>query len=105
MLAHERALGERFLAALPESVELYGLRDDGRTRADVLLQRARATAPEAVATFLAERDVAVWHGDYYAVETMKHLGLDGRRRARRASSTTTPRTRSTACSTGLAALA
>ena len=20
--------------------------------------------------------MAVWHGDYYAVETMKHLGLD-----------------------------
>ena len=37
---------------------------------------------EAVATFLAERDVAVWHGDYYAVETMKHLGLaDGAVRA------------------------
>ena len=53
---------------------------------------------ERVATFLGERDVAVWHGDYYAVETMKHLGLgDGAVRA--GSSTTTPRRRSTACST------
>ena len=33
-------------------------------------------SPEAVARFLAEREIAVWHGDYYAVETMKHLGLD-----------------------------
>ena len=33
-------------------------------------------SPEEVATFLADRDVAVWHGNYYAVETMRHLGLD-----------------------------
>ena len=33
-------------------------------------------APEEVATLLAERDLAVWHGDYYAVETMRHLGLE-----------------------------
>jgi selenocysteine lyase/cysteine desulfurase len=32
--------------------------------------------PAEVATFLAEREIAVWHGNYYAVETMKHLGLD-----------------------------
>ena len=41
MLGHERALGERFLAGMPENVELYGLPRDGRTRADVLLQPAR----------------------------------------------------------------
>jgi len=34
-------------------------------------------SPVEVATLLAERDLAVWHGDYYAVETMKHLGLEG----------------------------
>ncbi len=32
--------------------------------------------PEQVATYLASRDVAVWWGNYYAVETMKRLGLD-----------------------------
>jgi selenocysteine lyase/cysteine desulfurase len=31
---------------------------------------------EEVATFLAEREIAVWHGDYSAVETMKYLGLE-----------------------------
>jgi selenocysteine lyase/cysteine desulfurase len=31
---------------------------------------------EEVAVFLAEREIAVWHGDYYAVETMRHLGLE-----------------------------
>ena len=37
---------------------------------------------EEVAFLLAEREIAVWHGDYYAVETMSHLGLqDGAVRA------------------------
>jgi cysteine desulfurase family protein (TIGR01976 family) len=81
MLAHERSLGARFLADLPESIDLYGLRSmDGRVPTFCLNVPGRS--PEAVATFLAERDVAVWHGDYYAVETMKHLGLtDGAVRA------------------------
>jgi selenocysteine lyase/cysteine desulfurase len=33
-------------------------------------------SPEEVATYLAGRDVAVWHGDYYAVEIMRRLGLE-----------------------------
>jgi selenocysteine lyase/cysteine desulfurase len=75
ILAHERALGERFLAGLPESVELYGIRDmEGRVPTFCFNFVGRS--PEQVATFLAEREVAVWHGDYYAVETMRHLGLD-----------------------------
>ena len=32
---------------------------------------------EQVATELAARQIAVWHGDYYAVEIMKLLGLEG----------------------------
>jgi selenocysteine lyase/cysteine desulfurase len=30
----------------------------------------------SVAEHLAARDVAVWWGNYYALETMRHLGLD-----------------------------
>jgi selenocysteine lyase/cysteine desulfurase len=30
---------------------------------------------EQVATELAARELAVWHGDYYAVEIMRRLGL------------------------------
>ncbi len=74
ILAHERALGERFLGGLPASVYLYGLRGmDGRV--PTFCFNIPGQTPEEVATFLAERDLAVWHGDYYAVETMKHLGL------------------------------
>jgi selenocysteine lyase/cysteine desulfurase len=32
-------------------------------------------SPERAAVRLAERQIAVWHGDYYAVEVMKRLGL------------------------------
>ena len=81
MLGHERALGDRFLAGMPESVELYGLRTmDGRV--PTFCFNVDGHSPEAVARHLAKRDIAVWHGDYYAVETMKHLGLtDGAVRA------------------------
>jgi cysteine desulfurase family protein (TIGR01976 family) len=74
IVAHERELGERFLAGLPDAFELYGLRTmEGRVPTFCFNLRERP--PAEVATFLAERDIAVWHGDYYAVETMKHLGL------------------------------
>jgi len=81
MLGHERALGVKFLAELPDNVELYGLPAmDGRV--PTFCFNVAGHSPEAVARSLAEREVAVWHGDYYAVETMKHLGLaDGAVRA------------------------
>ena len=80
-VSHERELGQRFLAGLPEPIELYGLRTmEGRV--PTFCFNVPGKSPEAVATALAERDVAVWHGDYYAVETMRHLGLtDGAVRA------------------------
>jgi selenocysteine lyase/cysteine desulfurase len=68
-------LGERFLAGLPENVDLYGLRGmEGRV--PTFCFNVRGQSPESVARALAEREVAVWHGDYYAVETMRHLGLE-----------------------------
>jgi cysteine desulfurase family protein (TIGR01976 family) len=81
LLAHERALGQRLLDGLPDGVELYGLRAmDGRVPTFCFNLPGRS--PEEVAVFLAERELAVWHGDYYAVETMRHLGLaDGAVRA------------------------
>ncbi len=73
--AHERGLGERFLAGLPEGIELYGRRTmDGRV--PTFCFNVPGRAPEEVAIFLAERDLAVWFGDYYALETMRHLGLE-----------------------------
>ncbi|HLF00207.1 MAG TPA: cysteine desulfurase-like protein [Gaiellaceae bacterium] len=72
--SHERVLGERFLTGLPGGIELHGLRTmDGRVPTFCFNLPGRS--PEEVAVALAERDVAVWHGNYYAVEVMRHLGL------------------------------
>ena len=43
--AYEHALGERFLAGLPGDVDAPRAADDGRPRADLLLQRPRACRP------------------------------------------------------------
>jgi selenocysteine lyase/cysteine desulfurase len=41
-------------------------------------------SPEETAERLAERDLAVWWGNYYAQETMRRLGLDEEQGAVRA---------------------
>ena len=75
IVSHERELGERFLTGLPGTVELYGLRTmEGRV--PTFCFNVSGASAESVAIALAERELAVWHGDYYAVETMKHLGLE-----------------------------
>jgi len=82
MQAHERALGERLLAGLPDRCTLYGLPTmDGRV--PTFAFTVDGIAPRAVAERLAERDIAVWDGNYYAVEVMDRLGLadDGAVRA------------------------
>jgi cysteine desulfurase family protein (TIGR01976 family) len=73
--AHETQLGERFLDGLPDAVELYGLRTM-RGRVPTFCFNLPGRSPESVATLLAKRDLAVWHGNYYSLETMRHLGLD-----------------------------
>ena len=72
--AHERALGERFLAGLPKRCTLHGLRSmDGRV--PTFAFTVDGLSPRAVAERLAERELAVWDGDYYAGEVMARLGL------------------------------
>jgi cysteine desulfurase family protein (TIGR01976 family) len=72
--AQERWLGERFLDGLPDRCTLYGLPTmDGRV--PTFAFTVDGLSPRAVAERLAERDIAVWEGDYYAVEVMRQLGL------------------------------
>ena len=71
--SHERSLGERFLAGLPEAFVLHGLPTmDGRVATFAFTHHTRS--PREVATTLGDRGIAVWHGDYYAVELMRRLG-------------------------------
>jgi cysteine desulfurase family protein (TIGR01976 family) len=73
--AHERDLGQRFLDGLPDSCTLYGVKGmDGRV--STFAFNVEGWSPRAVAERLGERNIAVWQGNYYAVEVMKRLGLD-----------------------------
>jgi cysteine desulfurase family protein (TIGR01976 family) len=72
--AQERALGQQFLDGLPERCTLYGLPGmDGRV--PTFAFTVDGLAPRAVSERLAERDIAVWDGNYYAVEIMDRLAL------------------------------
>jgi cysteine desulfurase family protein (TIGR01976 family) len=72
--SHERRLGERFLAGLPPTCTLHGLPTmDGRVPTFAFSVSGRT--PAQAAALLGERGLAVWHGDYYAVEIMERLGL------------------------------
>jgi cysteine desulfurase family protein (TIGR01976 family) len=71
---HEHALGERFLAGLPERVTLHGVPTmDGRVATFAFNLDGLPTADAAAR--LGDAGYAVWHGNYYAVEVMKRLGL------------------------------
>jgi cysteine desulfurase family protein (TIGR01976 family) len=74
IVPHERELGERFLAGLPETCRLHGLPSmDGRV--PTFCVTVRGLTPDMAAAQLAERGFAVWSGNYYAVEVMRRLGL------------------------------
>jgi cysteine desulfurase family protein (TIGR01976 family) len=73
--AHERALGQRLLDGLPDGLVLHGLPTmEGRVPTFCFSVEGRSA--REVAEHLATRDVAVWWGNYYALETIRHLGLD-----------------------------
>jgi cysteine desulfurase family protein (TIGR01976 family) len=72
---HERALGERFLAGLPEQVTLYGLPTmDGRVATFAF--NVDGVPTREAASRLGNAGYAVWQGNYYAVEVMKRLDLE-----------------------------
>jgi cysteine desulfurase family protein (TIGR01976 family) len=77
IVAHERALGDRFLAGLPDAFTLHGLPTmEGRVPTFALTHPEHDSA--ALAERLAERDIAAWHGNYYALEVLRALGLEDR---------------------------
>jgi cysteine desulfurase family protein (TIGR01976 family) len=73
--SHERTLGERFLAGLPENVALYGLPTmDGRVATFAF--NVEGVPTRDAAARLGDAGYAVWQGNYYALEVMKRLGLE-----------------------------
>jgi cysteine desulfurase family protein (TIGR01976 family) len=71
----EQSLGERFLDGLPDAWTLHGPPTmEGRVSTFAITHAEES--PEAAAERLAEAGFAVWHGNHYALEVMKHLGLE-----------------------------
>ena len=73
--AHEDALlaaALEGLGAMPH-VTVYGA---ARDRAPTLMFNVRGRTSDEVGAALAERQIAVWQGNYYAVELERHLGLE-----------------------------
>jgi cysteine desulfurase family protein (TIGR01976 family) len=72
---HERKLGQKFLDGIPDGWTLHGPPTmEGRVSTFALTPADNET-PEDAAARLGALGFAVWHGNYYAVEVMKHLGL------------------------------
>jgi cysteine desulfurase family protein (TIGR01976 family) len=72
--AHERTLGDRFLAGLPENATLYGLPTmEGRVATFAF--NVDGVQTRDAASRLGDAGYAVWQGNYYAVEVMNRLGL------------------------------
>ena len=72
--AHELDLGRRFLEGLPSSYRLYGP-PTMESRTPTFAVGHPSLPPDEVAGALANLGIAVWSGDYYAVEVMDALGL------------------------------
>jgi cysteine desulfurase family protein (TIGR01976 family) len=75
VLEHERELGRRFLDGLPGGWRLHGI-PTMEDRVPTFAITHERLAPQEAAARLGERGFAVWHGNYYAVEIMKRLGLE-----------------------------
>jgi cysteine desulfurase family protein (TIGR01976 family) len=74
IIEHERELGRRFLDGVPEGCSVVGPPSmDGRVPTFALDVAGRE--PAQVARHLGARGIAVWHGNYYALEVMRALGL------------------------------
>jgi cysteine desulfurase family protein (TIGR01976 family) len=72
---HEHALGRQFLDGLPDGWRLHGIPEmEGRVPTFAITHGK--LSPRTAAERLGEQGFAVWHGNYYAVEVMKRLGLD-----------------------------
>ena len=73
--AHEEALLDAMLTGLGSlpGVTLHGGAPD---RTPTVMFSVEGRSPHDVAAALAEREVAVWHGNYYALELSRFLGLE-----------------------------
>jgi cysteine desulfurase family protein (TIGR01976 family) len=77
IVPYERALGQRFLDTIPDSVTVYGLPTlEGRV--PTFLVNVEGADAAAVATRLGEHGIGVWaHDSWYSLNLYRSLGYDG----------------------------
>jgi cysteine desulfurase family protein (TIGR01976 family) len=79
---HEERLSKRFLEGTAEvpGLDLYGIADPERVaeRTPTFCFNLGEHEPRRLAAELADRDIYVWDGDYYALAPMRALGLSER---------------------------
>lgn len=75
--AYETALARRYYDSVREldGVRVYGPGFDTGIRTPTVSITCEGHAPAAVAAFLAERGLQVWHGHFYAMKVLEVLGL------------------------------
>ena len=75
--AYEEALGDRLLAGLSRipGLRLYG-EPTMQARVPTFAFTLAGHTPDAIAAFLAKRNLHVWSGHFYAVEVVRRLGLE-----------------------------
>ena len=79
-VAHEKRLISRLIEGLQviPGVRIYGITDPNRfsERCSTLSLRIGNHHPTAIATFLGERGIFTWDGNYYAVNLTERLGVE-----------------------------
>ena len=74
IVPYERALGERFLASLPDSVTVYGL-PTMEGRVPTFLVNVEGVPAARVVEHLASNRIGVWaHDSWYSLDLYKRLG-------------------------------
>ncbi len=78
--AHERALAARLILGLQRipGIQLYGITDPAELeeRAPTISLTWAPHPPEVLARWLSEHQIFTWHGDHYATELIRRLGLE-----------------------------
>ena len=79
---HEQALAARLIEGLQRipGIQIYGITDLARMdqRAPTISLSWAPHQPEDLARWLSDRQIFTWHGDHYAPELIRRLGLEER---------------------------
>jgi selenocysteine lyase/cysteine desulfurase len=80
--AYERGLFTQLIDGLEtiNGIKIFGItdRDQFVKRTPTIAFTLKSHTPKEIAEYLAQKDIYVWHGNYYALALMEYLGLEGK---------------------------